>query len=56
MSQRKDYYKILGVDRDADVRGVKKAYKRMAVQFHPDKAPLAERAAFEERFKEVRAA
>jgi hypothetical protein len=53
MSLRKDYYKILGVARDADVRTIKKSYKRAAVQYHPDKAPAAERAAFEEKFKEV---
>ncbi|KAI8472987.1 MAG: DnaJ-like protein [Monoraphidium minutum] len=53
MSQRKDYYKILGVDKNADVRDVKKAYKRLAVQWHPDKAPLAEKDAYEDKFKEV---
>ena len=53
MSQRKDYYKILGVDRAADARDVKKAYKRLAVQHHPDKAPPAEREAAEAKFKEV---
>jgi hypothetical protein len=53
MSQRKDYYKILGVEKDADLRTVKRAYKKMAVQLHPDKAPLAERPAAEEKFKEV---
>ena len=54
MSERKDYYKILGVEKSADVRDIKKAYKRLAVQFHPDKAPLAEKDSYEAKFKEVR--
>jgi hypothetical protein len=54
MSLRKDYYKILGVPKDADLRVIKKGYKRLAVQYHPDKAPASERAAFEDKFKEVR--
>lgn len=54
MASRKDYYSILGVARDADIRDVKKAYKKAAVAHHPDKAPVAERAAAEDKFKEVR--
>jgi DnaJ-class molecular chaperone len=53
MSQRKDYYKILGLSRDADARDVRRAYKRLAVAHHPDKAAPSERAAREEQFKEV---
>lgn len=53
MAERKDYYKILGVDREADIRDIKRAYKKAAVQHHPDKAPVAERAAAEDKFKEV---
>lgn len=47
----KDYYKILGVDRSADATDIKKAYRRLAVQYHPDKNP-GDKAA-EEKFKEV---
>lgn len=36
-SKRKDYYKILGIGKDAQEAEIKKAYKRAAVQWHPDK-------------------
>ncbi len=47
----KDYYKILGVERGADGKTIKRAYRRLAVQFHPDKNPGNKSA--EERFKEI---
>ncbi len=49
----KDYYKILGVDRDADADSIRKAYRRLARKYHPDvsKEPDAE-----ERFKELQEA
>ncbi|GBF99265.1 dnaJ [Raphidocelis subcapitata] len=53
MSQRKDHYKTLGVARDADGRDIRRAYKRLAVAHHPDKAAPSERAAREAVFKEV---
>ena len=47
----KDYYKILGVDKTADEKEIKKAYRRLARQFHPDMKP-GDKAA-EARFKEI---
>lgn len=53
MSQR-DYYEILEVSRDASDRDIKKAYRRMAMKFHPDRNPGDKES--EEKFKEVNAA
>jgi curved DNA-binding protein len=47
----KDYYKILGVSRNADEKEIKKAYRRLARQYHPDVNPGDKQA--EARFKEI---
>lgn len=47
----KDYYDILGVDRDASERDIKQAFRRLARQWHPDVNPDDSRA--EEKFKEI---
>lgn len=48
----KDYYQILGVNRNADKEGIKKAYRDLAKKYHPDLNPQNKKAA-EEKFKEI---
>ena len=53
MSQR-DYYEVLGVDKSVEGRDLKKAYKRLAMKYHPDRNPDNKEA--EEKFKEAKLA
>jgi molecular chaperone DnaJ len=50
-SSKRDYYEVLGIERGATDEQIKKAYRKMAVKYHPDKNPGDHKA--EEQFKEI---
>ncbi|MFI3279875.1 MAG: DnaJ domain-containing protein, partial [Rikenellaceae bacterium] len=51
MAEKRDYYEVLGVSKSANADEIKKAYRKAAIQFHPDKNPDNKEA--EEKFKEA---
>jgi molecular chaperone DnaJ len=51
MAAKRDYYEVLGVAKTASPEDIKKSYRKLAVQFHPDKNPGNKEA--EEKFKEI---
>jgi molecular chaperone DnaJ len=54
MATKRDYYEVLGVNRDASEEDIKKAYRKLAMKFHPDRNPDSKES--EEKFKEAKEA
>lgn len=50
---KKDYYEILGLKKDAALPDIKKVYRSLALRYHPDRVPEAEKKVAEEKFKEI---
>jgi len=53
MSTKRDYYEILGVGKTTSKDEIKKAYRKLAMKYHPDKASGEDKESSEEKFKEI---
>ena len=59
MSSKRDYYEVLGVDKSVSETDIKKAYRKLAMKYHPDRSAKlsdAEKKAAENKFKEIQEA
>jgi len=53
MTVKKDYYEILGVSKNASQKEIEEAYRRLAIQYHPDRHPPEKKEEMREKFKEI---
>jgi molecular chaperone DnaJ len=53
MTTKRDYYEILGIKKNASLDEIKKAYREMALRYHPDRVPHEQKKEAEEKFKEI---
>ena len=53
MATKRDYYEILGVKKNVSLDEIKKAYREMALRYHPDRVPHEQKKEAEEKFKEI---
>ncbi|MBI3894151.1 MAG: DnaJ domain-containing protein, partial [Candidatus Wallbacteria bacterium] len=53
MADKRDYYEVLGVARNAGDDDIKKAFRKLAMKYHPDRAAAGDHKHSEEMFKEL---
>ena len=52
-TMKRDYYEILGVEKSDPLDKIKKAYRSLALQHHPDRVPADKKKEAEEKFKQI---